>query len=397
MGTELNASHSAGCFRHIGRSNLALLPSLPWNVSEEGRCATRFASLAAAQAACAAASRRQDGACGGISLDAGIRCSPVRGSSKVLLKYELRSSRIMRAAMGATSWLLVSAAPPPGRETANWCELLLANEYARSAAAERRRSVERAAMVAAARTRRQQRAANRTLRCSEEGRGSQPDWRDFRSEHEATTLRAQRSECPGKDWLTLWHTRSRATTAPLNGGCCEGNTLVFEPCDAALAGANPHRRSELARRAAGLLRRERLLSLGDSRAYRPRHSLEHSRARPLAARLSCRLLECVGSAVGARIAVRQRRLALTCTRIQLTYPTFDALCLFHLAPVQFRRSGRRPWCSTCEGEDCLMRLEPTVIDSLPRLSLGWIPFQTTGAVHRRRPTGLCARLVEGRP
>ena len=98
-----------------------------------------------------------------------------------------------------------------------------------------------------------------------------PDWRIARSADESTKLLAQRPTCP-KDWLILWHTRSRVMPRPQDGGCCkrldEGDVpLIYDPCDADVrlgSGVDPHARSSLAARALEAVSGRRVLIVGDS-------------------------------------------------------------------------------------------------------------------------------------
>ena len=207
-------------------------------------------------------------------MDAGIRCAsrPSAAVSKYFNAhpFELRAARILRMSRARSSWMLMRLLPrnisrDSQQAAAAWCDQLVAHERLREQRLDEQRSAERAATVAAARARREQRAANRTLRCSDDSSGRQPDWRDPRSPQESSLLLAHRPSCPGKDWLTLWHTRSRVTGKLQGDGCCTGGReLIYDPCDASAAGSDPHARSGLARRAAAALRGERVLSLGDS-------------------------------------------------------------------------------------------------------------------------------------
>ena len=99
-----------------------------------------------------------------------------------------------------------------------------------------------------------------------------PDWRTPHSPMEEKSLLARRSICP-EDWLVLWHTRSRGSTPPHDGGCCvtsNVSSLVYDPCEGgerptAVAGVvDPKQRRAMVKRAADDLKGQRVLVIGDS-------------------------------------------------------------------------------------------------------------------------------------
>jgi hypothetical protein len=242
------------CWRHGGTRNLKLLTNASM------RCSTRYTSLLDAQQACSARP-----GCGGVVQDSGLRCA--HGQR---LRFELRKAHTLRESQSTATWLMLrgraSGMDSGGRDDPKWCASLVEREVAVEAGQEKKRAAERAVSATAARERRRRHATNRTLRCADTSSGGTPDWRIARSAEESAKMLARRPTCP-RDWLVLWHTRSRVTESPHDGGCCDGG-LIYDPCDAddprLGTGGDPHARSSLARQALEAVRGTRVLVIGDS-------------------------------------------------------------------------------------------------------------------------------------
>ena len=259
----------SACWRSAGGRNLALQSDI---MTEAERCVGRFMTLIEAQRACAA----QRSWCGGVVQDNGLRCN-VHGRGEIH-PFELRKAKALQNSRTRATWLLVRSISPATGLSADSCREMARQEQARDVSDATRHENERRFAVGAAWARRERHAANKTLRCSEtlgvsvSGELATPDWRTPHSPMEEKSLLARRSICP-EDWLVLWHTRSRGSTPPHDGGCCvtsNVSALIYDPCEGgerptAVAGVvDPKQRRAMVKRAADDLQGQRVLVIGDS-------------------------------------------------------------------------------------------------------------------------------------